>query len=172
MDQDIVNVVGFLALTMQRLQNIRDNEFESLMDDVSSFYDKHDIVFPKIDVSYFRGKSKRKALDVTYSHHLRVEIFYVVIDLHLQELNNRFDVVSTDLLLGMASLNPVNSFGSFDKGKIMRLTEYYMNEFDSNKLRDLSFQLDSVIVYACGSDKRFFNLKGISDLAKVIVTYN
>ncbi|KAG5613175.1 hypothetical protein H5410_024456 [Solanum commersonii] len=146
---------------------MRDNEFESLMDDVSSFCDKHDIVIPEMDASYFPGKSKRKALDVTYSHHLRVEIFYVVIDLHLQELNNRFDVVSTDLLLGMASLNPINSFGSFDKGKIMRLTEYNMNEFDSNKLRNLSFQLDSFIVYVCGSDKRFFNLKGISDLVKL-----
>ncbi|XP_015167830.1 zinc finger MYM-type protein 1-like [Solanum tuberosum] len=152
MDQDIVNAMGFLALTKQRLQNMRDNEFESLMDDVSSFCDKHDIVIPEMDASYFLGKSKRKALD-----------------LHLQELNNRFDAVSTDLLLGMASLNPVNSFGSFDKGKIMRLTEYYMNEFDNNKLRDLSFQLDSFIVYVCGSDKRFFNLKGISDLAKVLV---
>lgn len=51
----------------------------------------------------------------------------------------------------------------------MRLAEYYMNEFDSNKLRDLSFQLDSFIVYARGSDERFFNLKGISDLAKVLI---
>ncbi|XP_049345390.1 uncharacterized protein LOC125809877 [Solanum verrucosum] len=169
MDQDIVNAMGFLAFTKQRLQNMRDNESESLMDDVSSFCDKHDIVIMEMDASYFPGKSKRKALDVTYSHHLRLEIFYVVINLHLQELSNHFDVVSTDLLLVMASLNPVNSFGSFDKGKMMRLTEYYMNEFDSNKLRDLIFQLDSFIVYARGSDKRFFNLKGISDLAKVLV---
>ncbi|XP_015087083.1 zinc finger MYM-type protein 1-like [Solanum pennellii] len=143
MDQDIVNAMGFLALTKQRLQNMRDNEFESLMDDVSSFCDKHDIVILEMNASYFPGKSK--------------------------QLNNRFDAVSTDLLLGMASLNPVNSFGSFDKGKIMRLAEYYMNEFDSNKLRDLSFQLDSFIVYARGSDERFFNLKGISDLAKVFI---
>ncbi|XP_015084257.1 zinc finger MYM-type protein 1-like [Solanum pennellii] len=169
MDQDIVNAMGSLALTKQRLQNMRDNEFESLMDDVSSFCDKHDIVIPEMNASYFPGKSKRKALDVTYSHHLRVEIFYVVIDLHLQDLNNRFDAVSTDLLLSMASLNPVNSFGRFDKGKIMRLAEYYMNEFDNNKLQDLSFQLDSFIVYARGSDERFFNLKGISDLAKVLI---
>ncbi|KAH0743254.1 hypothetical protein KY290_031247 [Solanum tuberosum] len=103
-DQDIVNAMGFLALTKQRLQNMRDNEFESLMDDVSSFCDKHDIVIPEMDASYFPGKSKRKALDVTYSHHLRVEIFYAAIDLHLQELNNRFDAVSTDLLLGMATV--------------------------------------------------------------------
>ncbi|KAG5600313.1 hypothetical protein H5410_031683 [Solanum commersonii] len=45
------------------------------------------------------------------------------------------------LLLGMASLNPVSSFGDFDENKIMRLTEYYMNEFDSHKLQDLSRQL-------------------------------
>ncbi|KAG5621258.1 hypothetical protein H5410_006476 [Solanum commersonii] len=101
-----------------------------------------------MDASYFLGKSKRKVLDVTYFHHLRIEIFYVVIDLHLQELNNRFDIVSTDLLLGMASLNSVNSFGSFDKGRIIRLAEYYMNEFYINKLRNPSFQLDSFIVYA------------------------
>ncbi|XP_049370376.1 uncharacterized protein LOC125835293 [Solanum verrucosum] len=141
MDQDIVNAMRFLALTKQRLQNMRDNEFESLMDDVSSFCDKHDIVIPEMDASYFPGKSKRKTLDVTYSHHLRVEIFYVVIDLHLQELNNRFDAVSTDLLLGMTSLNPVNSFGSFDKGKIMRLAEYYMNELAATSFGILVFSL-------------------------------
>ncbi|XP_015168101.1 uncharacterized protein [Solanum tuberosum] len=67
MNQNIVNAMRFLALTKQRLQNMRDNEFESLMDDVSSFCDKHDIVIPEMDASYFPGKSKRKALDVTYS---------------------------------------------------------------------------------------------------------
>nr|XP_016501998.1 PREDICTED: uncharacterized protein LOC107820250 [Nicotiana tabacum] len=122
-----------------------------------------------MDARYFPGKSKRRAVDVTYSHHLRVSIFYVVIDLHFQELNRRFDVVSTDLLLGMASLNLVNLFGNFDKNRIMRLVEYYPNEFDSIKLRDLSCQLDSFIVYARGVDKRFFGMKGISDLAKVLV---
>ena len=66
----------------------------------------------------------------------------------------------------MASLNPVNSFGSFDKGKIMRLAEYYINEFDSNKLWDLRFKLDSFIVYARGSDERFFNLRELVILLK------
>ncbi|KAG5570293.1 hypothetical protein H5410_060059 [Solanum commersonii] len=92
------------------------------------------------------GKSKRKSPDVTYSHHMSVEICYVFINLHLQELNKCFNVVSSDLLLGMTSLNPVSSFGGFDKTRIMRLTEYYMNEFDSNKLRDLSCQIDNFIL--------------------------
>ncbi|KAM3359379.1 zinc finger MYM-type protein 1-like [Capsicum galapagoense] len=148
---------------------MRDIGWNSLLDDVFSFCDKYEIEIPKIDVRYIPDKSKRRALDVTYSHHFRVERFCVVIDFLLQELNNRFDVMSTDLLLGMACLHPAKSFGNFDKKKIMRSAEYYPNEFDSNKLRDLSCQLDNFIAHIRGSDKRFFNRKGITDLAKVLV---
>ncbi|XP_075092387.1 uncharacterized protein LOC107791008 [Nicotiana tabacum] len=123
MDQDIVNAMELLTHTKQRLKMMRNSEFESLRDDVSSFC----------------------------------------------ELNTRFDAVSTDLLLGMASLNPLNSFGNFDKNRIIKSAGYYPNKFDSNKLRDLSCQFDSFIVYDRGPDKRFFNLKGISDLSKVLV---
>lgn len=89
------------------------------MDDVSFFCDKHDIVIQEMNTSYFNFLESH----VTYSLHLRIEIVYVFIYLHLQELNNRFDNLNTDLLLGIASLNPVYSFDSFDKGKIMRLVE-------------------------------------------------
>ncbi|XP_060181712.1 uncharacterized protein LOC132611296 isoform X2 [Lycium barbarum] len=169
MDQDIVNAMGLLNTAKQELQMMRDRGWKSLLDDAFSFCNNHEIFIPKMDANYIPGKSKRRALDVTYSHHFRVGIFYPVIDLLLQELNNRFDTVSTDLLLGMACLHPAKSFGNFDKKKVMRLAEYYPNEFDSNKLRDLSCQLDNFIVYVRGSDKRFFNMKGITDLAKVLV---
>ncbi|XP_060170421.1 uncharacterized protein LOC132601341 [Lycium barbarum] len=169
MDQDIVNAMGLLNTAKQELQMMRDRGWKSLLDDVLSFCNKHEIFILKMDANYIPGKSKRRALDVTYSHHFRVGIFYPVIDLLLQELNNRFDTVSTDLLLGMACLHPAKSFGNFDKKKAMRLAEYYPNEFDSNKLRDLSCQLHNFIVHVRGSDKRFFNMKGITDLAKVLV---
>ncbi|XP_019240751.1 PREDICTED: uncharacterized protein LOC109220742 [Nicotiana attenuata] len=90
------------------------------------------------------------------------------IDLQLHELNNRFDVVTSDLLLGMASLNPIDSFANFDKDRIMKLAEYYPSEFDDNKLRDLRFQLDSFIVYAQMPHSKFINLKGMKDLAIVM----
>ncbi|XP_049373408.1 uncharacterized protein LOC125838373 [Solanum verrucosum] len=125
-----------------------------------------------MDASYFSGKLKHNALDITYSYYLRVETFYIVIDLHLQDLNNRFDVMSTDFFLGMASLNPANSFVNFDKIKIMRVAEYYMNEFVINKLRDLSFQVDSFIVYDCGSDKRLKKKStSLIMLVKSVATY-
>ncbi|XP_070020393.1 uncharacterized protein [Nicotiana sylvestris] len=91
-----------------------------------------------------------------------------VIDLQLHELNKRFDVVTSDVLLGMACLNPVDSFANFDKDRIMKLTNYYPSEFDDNKLRDLSFQLDNFLVYARMCDNKFVNLKGIKDLAIVM----
>nr|XP_016453241.1 PREDICTED: uncharacterized protein LOC107777667 [Nicotiana tabacum] len=94
---------------------------------------------------YIPGKSKRRPSSVTYSHHLRVELFYAVIDLQLLELNSRFDVVSSNLLLGMASLNP---------------------------LQDLSRQLGTFIWHMQHGDPKFSDLKGIGDLAKALVEAN
>ncbi|KAK4722096.1 hypothetical protein R3W88_012329 [Solanum pinnatisectum] len=171
-DQDIVNAVEFLNITKKRLQDMRENGWESLLDDVPSFCDVHDILIPKLDESYFPGKSKRKSSGVSYAHHLCVEVFFVVIDVQLQELNGRFDVVSSDLLLGMGSLNPVNSFFNFDKGKIMTLAKCYPSEFDDGKIRDLSYQLDTFIIHMRSGNPKFSNLQGIRDLAKALVEAN
>ncbi|XP_049390026.1 uncharacterized protein LOC125854492 [Solanum stenotomum] len=165
-DQDIVNAMGLLNLSKRRLQTMRESGLESLMDEVSSFCGKHVISVPEMTEDYPR--SKRKKSEISYLHHFRVEVFYAVIDLQLQELNNRFDVVTSDLLLGMASLNPVDSFANFSKSRIMKLAEYYKSEFGDNELRDLSYQLDSFIVYARECDSKFLNLKGIKDLATMM----
>nr|XP_016444386.1 PREDICTED: zinc finger MYM-type protein 1-like [Nicotiana tabacum] len=171
-EQDIVNAMIFLDLTKERLQEMRDEGWKSLMDELYLFCTKHDILVPNMEEFYIPGKSKCRPSSVTYSHHLRVELFYTVIDLQLQELNRRFDVVSSNLLLGMASLNPANSFANFDKERIMTLAKYYPDEFGELKLRDLSHQLDTFILHMQHGDPRFSNLKGISDLAKALVEAN
>ncbi|KAM3235864.1 hypothetical protein P3L10_015901 [Capsicum annuum] len=86
--------------------------------------------------------------------------------------NDRVDVVSSDLLLGMGSLNPVNSFSNFDKDRIMTLAKCYPNEFDDGKLRDLSYQLDTFIIHMRGGNSKFSNLQGIHVLAKALVEAN
>ncbi|XP_070047230.1 uncharacterized protein [Nicotiana tomentosiformis] len=171
-DRDIVNDVEFLNITKKRFQDMRKTGWESLLDDVSSFCHMHDIMILKMDESYFPEKSKRKSSDIFYSHHLRVDIFYVVIDVQLQELKDRFDVVSSDMLLGMTSLNPVNSFANFDKGRIMTLAKCYPNKFDEVHIRDLSYQLDTFIIHMRAGNPKFSNLQGISDLAKALVETN
>ncbi|XP_019233813.1 PREDICTED: uncharacterized protein LOC109214361 [Nicotiana attenuata] len=148
-DQDIVNAMVFLDITKERLQEMRDKGWEPLMDE-----------------------SKRRPSSVTYSHHLRVELFYAVIDLQFLELNSHFDVVSSNLLLGMASLNLANSFANFDKERIITLDKHYPDEFGELKLRDLSRQLDTFLWHMQHGDPRFSSLKGIGDLAKVLVEEN
>ncbi|XP_049397208.1 uncharacterized protein LOC125861330 [Solanum stenotomum] len=171
-EQDIVNAMIFLDITKKRLQLLRDDGWESLMNEVSLFCDKHEILIPKMGESYIPGKSKRKSCSVTYSHHLRVEIFYATNDLQLQELNNRFDVVSGNLLLGMASLNPVNVFANFGKEKIMILAKHYPDEFGEPKLQNLSHQLYTFIIHMRRGDPIFSDLKGIGDLAEALVNAN
>ncbi|KAH0758109.1 hypothetical protein KY290_021602 [Solanum tuberosum] len=168
-DQDIVNAMGLLDLSKKRLQMMREDEWDSMMDGVSLFCGKHGISIPKMNEGYSNGKSKRKRSIISYLHHFRVEVFYAVIDLALQELNNRFDVVTSDLLLGMASLSPVDSFANFHKDRIMKLAEYYPSEFGDKELREHNFQLDDFIVYAQKCDSKFLTLKGIKDLARVMI---
>nr|XP_016445487.1 PREDICTED: uncharacterized protein LOC107770668 [Nicotiana tabacum] len=157
-EQDIINAMLFLDITKERLQEMRDEGWEPLMDEIEEFY--------------IPGKSKRRPSSITYSHNLRVELFYAMIDLQLLELNSRFDVVSSNLLLGMASLNPANSFANFDKERIMTLAKHYPDEFGELKFRDLSRQLDTFIWHMEHGDPRFSDLNGIGDLAKAMVEAN
>ncbi|KAH0706364.1 hypothetical protein KY289_011440 [Solanum tuberosum] len=69
----------------------------------------------------------------------------------------------------MASLSPVDSFANFHKDMIMKLAEYYPSEFGDKELRELNFQLNDFIVYAQKYDSKLLNLKGIKDLARVMI---
>nr|XP_016469117.1 PREDICTED: uncharacterized protein LOC107791543 [Nicotiana tabacum] len=143
-DQDIVSAMKLVDFSKRQLQTMRESKWNSLMEDVSSFCDKNGIVIPKIDEKYGLGKSKHKSSTVTYSHHLHVDVFCAAIDFQLSELNKHFSEVNTDLLLGMASLSPDNSFSSYNKNKIVKLATYYPNTFTASKLEDLSCELDKL----------------------------
>ncbi|XP_015170509.1 uncharacterized protein [Solanum tuberosum] len=87
----------------------------------------------------------------------------------LQELNDRFNEVATDLLYGIACLNPINSFSSFDSKKIMRMAELYPDDFDEYNMDTLENQLASYIVDVRDVDERFSDLNGLCDLSKRLV---
>ncbi|XP_057249399.1 uncharacterized protein LOC125495747 [Beta vulgaris subsp. vulgaris] len=117
-DQDIVNAMRMVNVTKINLQEMRDEGWDSHMEKVISFMAKYDIEVPSMEGKYvvqgrrlFRGKGPQ----VSNLHHFRVEVFLSVIDLQLQELDNRFPEISKDLLVYMSSLNPSNWFASFDK---------------------------------------------------------
>ncbi|XP_048493314.1 uncharacterized protein LOC104902776 [Beta vulgaris subsp. vulgaris] len=160
-----------LDVTKINLQEIRDEGWDSHMEKVISFMAKYDIEVPSMEGKYvipkrrlFRGKG----LQVSNLHHFRVEVFLSVIDLQLQELDNRFPEISKDLLVCMSCLNPTNRFALFDKAKLIELAKFYPNEFSSSKMIFFNHTLQNFIV-GMRKDERFWNLKTLSELSMKLV---
>ncbi|XP_077223358.1 uncharacterized protein LOC143856962 [Tasmannia lanceolata] len=150
---------------------MRDNGWNSLLDDISSFCAKHDIEVPNmVDTYVVPGRVRRHEEKRTVLHHFQVELFFQVIDLQLQELNSRFNEANTELLLCMACLNLSDSFYAFDKEKLIRLSKFYLKEFSKVQYstKELDNQLETYIL-DMRSNTHFVNLKGIGDLAEKIV---
>lgn len=71
----------------------------------------------------------------------------------------------------MVAFNQNNSFLAFDKEILVRLAEFYPDDFDSNKLDDLSLEL-VIYIDNVRADIRLDNLDGIVGLAKLMVQTN
>ncbi|KAG5597843.1 hypothetical protein H5410_039075 [Solanum commersonii] len=169
-EQDIANVILLVKVVKKQLQDLRNEEWDSLVENVSAFCVKYDILIPNFDEFYVNfGRFRCKVVEYTISHHYRVEVFFKIIDWQLQELNDRFNEVRTDLLIGVACLNPVDSFSSFDIKNILRMAKLYPDDFGENVMVTLRNQLETYIVDVRDVDKRFSNLKGLGDLSEMLV---
>ncbi|XP_022865451.1 zinc finger MYM-type protein 1-like [Olea europaea var. sylvestris] len=143
-DQDIINAMRLVQLCKAQLQTMRDDGWDSFFGMVCSFCEAHEINVPNMDDMFITlGRSRRDT--VTNLHHFRVEMFYAIIDMQLQELNDRFSELNSDLLLCVACLCPNNSFAAFDKNKVIRLCQYYPGDFDATAILELEDQLDTYI---------------------------
>ncbi|CAO2831922.1 unnamed protein product [Amaranthus hypochondriacus] len=170
-DQDVVNAMSLLGTTKKRYQKTRDEGWESLMNEVESFCVKRDIDIPRMDdlaPLRARGKSKRRLSDVTNEHYYRVNVFYTIIDMLMQELDCRFPEISTDLLIGVGCLNPANSFSYYNKEKVLKMAKLYPDDFDYLALDCLSFELDTFIDNF-STDKRFSSLSTLGEFSKTLV---
>ncbi|XP_057543878.1 uncharacterized protein LOC130823270 [Amaranthus tricolor] len=148
---------------------MRDQGWDSLLDKVILFCTKHEIDVPSMDAQYVpQGRSRRFAKQATNLHHFRVDIFLEVIDLHLQEIDNRFNEKNMELLTCMASLSPRGNFSSFDKERILKLASLYPEEFSCFDLTALDLQLD-VFLDSMQNDERFHDLQDINSLSMMLV---
>eukprot|EP00268_Persea_americana_P032678 TRINITY_DN32224_c2_g1_i10.p1 TRINITY_DN32224_c2_g1~~TRINITY_DN32224_c2_g1_i10.p1 ORF type:complete len:145 (+),score=23.47 TRINITY_DN32224_c2_g1_i10:106-540(+) len=83
-DQNIVNAMKIVKVSKLRLQKMRDDEWESLLTEVSSFFNKQGVSITNMDdIFVVSGRPRRKAQQITNLHHYRVELFYTVIDMQL-----------------------------------------------------------------------------------------
>ena len=168
-EQDIVNAISLVKSTTNVLQKMRDQGWDSLLDKVILFCTKHEIDVPSMDAQYVpQGRSRRFAKQATNLHHFRVDIFLEVIDLHLQEIDNRFNEKNMELLTCMASLSPRGNFSSFDKERILKLASLYPEEFSCYDLTALDLQLD-VFLDSMQNDERFHDLQDINSLSMILV---
>jgi hypothetical protein len=88
--------------------------------------------------------------------------------MQLQELNSRFNEANSELLLCVACLSPDNLFVAFNKDNILRLAQFYPNDFSAVQLITLDNQLETYIIDMCSSEE-FATLKGIVQLAEKMV---
>lgn len=139
-DQNIVRTVSLVGVTLDKLQGIRENGWDELLKETNDFCIKHNIVVPNMDDTIpARGRSRgRGSTMVTYYHRFRYEIFNVVHDQIIVELNNRFAEKSTQLLRCIACLDPTNSFANFDEDKRVELAEMYADDLS---IYEISFVL-------------------------------
>ena len=70
---------------------MRDDEWITLLIEMSSFCTTHDISILNMDeIFVVSGRLRHNTQQNTNLHNYRVELFYTVIDMQLQELNNHF----------------------------------------------------------------------------------
>jgi len=141
--QDILNAMHLVTTTKTLIQKLRDDGWKTLLEEVTSFCKHQDIEVPDMD-AYFSsvGRSRRKQKSVTVEHHYRVDISIVIIDQQLQELNNRFNEQTIELLKLSIALDPRNSYKLFNVEDICLLVDkFYPQDFSDQEKIHLRLQL-------------------------------
>ena len=88
------------------------------------------MVVPNMDdIFVARGRSRCYTDEMTNLHYSCVELFYAIIDMQLQELNNRFTESNTELFLCVSCLSPSDFFATFDKQKLFALPNFIQKIF-------------------------------------------
>ncbi|XP_022899256.1 zinc finger MYM-type protein 1-like [Olea europaea var. sylvestris] len=159
-DQDIQNAMRLLNLCKCALQNLRENGWDTLFSRVIEFCVDRYILVPNMeDIVVVKGRPRRVAQQVTYCH---------VIDSILQELNDRFSETTTELFTCISCLSSRDSFAAFDEDKLLRLTQFYPLDFNSEELLLLKPQLDKFLLLV-RMNEAFFNLNSISCVAQKLI---
>ncbi|XP_076950751.1 uncharacterized protein LOC143623804 [Bidens hawaiensis] len=166
-DQDIVNAIQMVNAAKQQLQTFRLEGFAPL----SSFCEKNEIEIINMEDEYVDPKYKRKKTCITNRYYYEVENFNTVLDMQIQDLGNRFNEVTTELLMCIGCLSPDDSFRAFNAQKILRLAELYPRDFSYEERENLIIELDNYIINLKG-DEMFANMNGVSNLAQKMVETN
>lgn len=169
--QDILNAINLVSSTKILLQKLREFGWEKFLENVSKFCDRYHIEIPNMNARYLEGtrRSCQQKNDITVEHYYRINIFNVVIDFHLMELNNRFTEQTLELLTLSLALNPAEGFKSFSIENVCTLAQkFYPQDFTRLELDALRRQLEHY-EYAVVRHADFQNVSSLSRLCQVMV---
>ncbi|KAH7651536.1 P-loop containing nucleoside triphosphate hydrolase protein [Dioscorea alata] len=91
-NQNIVNALDMVEGVKFKLQSLRDDGWDELLANVSKFCVENDIEMPNNmeERLLVRGRPRREKQATTYLHYYRVEVFYSVLDMIMQDMNSHF----------------------------------------------------------------------------------
>ena len=132
-----------------RLNNLRSEGYEPLLEEVKTFCQENDIPIPNMEDSVPRfGRSRKGGRNnITQDHYFRVDTFFATIDAITTEFDHRFSEVSSELLTCFACLDPRDSFSNFDVNKLARLTDIYLDDFSFDDRKRIRDQLETLIIH-------------------------
>ncbi|XP_073133423.1 uncharacterized protein [Henckelia pumila] len=142
---DILSAVNLVSTTKSVLQEMRDDRWESFLWTVVNFCESNNIDVPDLDDRYIQGTKRhyQQKNNITICDHYHFDIFNVVIDFQLMELNDRFSENAMELLALSDALSPADEFKSFSPQIICYLADkFYFQDFTGEEREDLKRQLD------------------------------
>ncbi|KDO49809.1 hypothetical protein CISIN_1g040992mg [Citrus sinensis] len=163
---DILNALNYVSSTKRLLQEFQDSGWDDFITSVVSFCEKYDITMLDMSDCYMEGtrRSCQQKNYVTVEHHYHFDVFNVVIDFQLMELNSRFSEQTVELLTLSSALDPVDGFKSFDIDNIFSLAEkFYPHDFTPNEDYLLIDRLICLVltlsVYTATTERAFSAIK-------------
>ncbi|KAJ9556488.1 hypothetical protein OSB04_011102 [Centaurea solstitialis] len=145
-DQDIVEAISLVRGTKHLLQTFRETGFDPLLKKMYSFYEANGIELLDMAESY--KNNGRLRTNITNRHYYEFDIFNTVVDMQLQEFDDRFS--------------------EFNVSDLLELSKLYPYDFDRMERIALEIELNMYNVIVC-QDERFSDLSGITELAKLMV---
>jgi hypothetical protein len=172
-EQDIVNAMDLLEFTKVELDVLRDDSgWQEFLTKVTKFCEKHNVKVVDMNGKYIpMQRSKQFYRGAINYHRFHADMFLGVIDRQVQELNNRFDEVNTELLRCMSSFNPANSFSAFNVDNLVKLASFYPHDFIFEEMNQLGFQLHHYI-NDVRSDENFNNVRSLAELSMLLVKHD
>ncbi|XP_073119744.1 uncharacterized protein [Henckelia pumila] len=90
-----------------------------------------------------RGRARHQQDEITVEHYFKFDLFNVVIDSQLQELDNKFNDNTVELIILSSTLDPREMHNAFRIDDICRLVQkFYPKDFAEHEMLQLRIQFE------------------------------